>query len=327
MLKLNKGMRIWVTHSVAPFGHSKSWRGKSRISEPGEDWFLVVSGCSSSNKGQMNLGSCNFDFGKPQGLRLCGACQNRHVVRIERDKTKSEHMSEFEEQTSPPSRHSIDMKASSSSKSSIWGAQESRLQFKKWQKHGILPSSYSRKPSHLPPESESHTKNRSLKTGNKVKEKFPALPESEVEAIKHDPKPKDIDFWLAPTLESSSKSSNDTIPTNRPMLAIHNSDIPCPVSTEHQDISEDLSSIPVGGDFTLKELIESRVVFEVFEIVNDSADLGSREDALTFNPNGATEEVNGNGEDAKRNEKEKERRKSRRYRILKMFSLKGNKKN
>ena len=46
----------------------------------------------------------------------------------------------------------------------------------------------------------------------KVKEKFPALPEAEVEAIKHDP--KDIDFWLDPTLESTPKSSPDKIPTN-----------------------------------------------------------------------------------------------------------------
>ena len=161
--------------------------------------------------------------------------------------------------------------------------------------------------------------------GNKVKEKFPASPESEVEVIMHDP--KDIDFWLDPTLESSSKASTDTFPIDRSSPAIPNSDITRPVSTKHQDIPEDLFSIPVGGDLTLNELIESRIVFEVFEVVNDSADLGRGEDTLTFNPIGATEEVNGSGEDTKRNEEEKERRKRRRYRILKMFSLKGNKKN
>ena len=215
------------------------------------------------------------------------------------------------------------MEVSSSSKSSIWDSRESRLQFRKRQKHGSLslPSSFSRKPSHLPAVSQSHTK----KTGNKVKEKFHASPESEMDAVKHDP--KDIDFWLDPTLESSSKASTDTFPIDRSSPAIPNSDITRPVSTKHQDIPEDLFSIPVGGDFTLNELIESRIVFEVFEVVNDSADLGRGEDALTLNPICATEEVNGNGEDAKRKEEEKERRKRRRYRILKMFSLKGNKKN
>jgi len=215
--------------------------------------------------------------------------------------------------------------SSSSISSNCARAPGSCPQFRKWQKHGPVPSFSSRIPTPTPSHLQTkNTKKRRRPRRRKAKMKVLAFPESVAEAfelglrnidIRHDPnknKPS--------TSGSSSTSSSVNIPgTNRPR-----SPSPKLLNPVSQDHLKDLSSVPVERDITLKELIESGDVFEVFEVGNDCGmdNLGRVEFGENSNYISATNQEFCNEEDAKRQEKEKERRKRRRFRILKMFSLK-----
>ena len=271
------------------------------------------------------------------------------------------------------------------------------LQFRKWQKQGPIPSFPSRIPPPTVSESDIHTKNtKKTRRGKnkKVKKKMIlAFPESAVEEFKQDT--KNIDMWHDPNNNGTSNSGTYSTFSSVSIPPHPSPKVLKPVSEYHP---EDLSSVPVGRDITLKELIESGDVFEVFEVEDDcdvmdcewmcSCGVSNYPDRRicrrcssprvegarvpernppsrrpewkctkchtnnfierkqcrncrnhhekspaspppppsTSNSTCATKGKICSDEEAKKEEEEKERRKRRRFRILEMFSLKGNKK-
>ena len=150
--------------------------------------------------------------------------------------------------------------------------------------------------------------------GKKANLKVLTFPESVVCVLKHGANN------IGPSTSGSSSKSN---PLSANISAKRLK--PFPV-----DQDKDLSSVPIDRDITLKELIECRAVFEVFEVEVDCgiANHEGKEMGQTSSSISASKEKIGTIEDAKKEEAEKERRKLRRFRILEMFSfkqgLKGN---
>ena len=153
-----------------------------------------------------------------------------------------------------------------------------------------------------------------------------ALPETVLETLKHDQ--KNIDSWHDPNNNGASTSGSSSTSS----VTVHTSHSRTPNPKVLHPVSGDnplaLSTVPVDRDISLKELIELGDVFEVIEVEYDCCkdDFGSGKVGETFDSMIATVDEICNEEDANKEEAEKERRKRRRFRILKMFSLKGNKK-